>query len=277
MMFGKPSFLNRQYKCNSKEDNTGNFNRARDIEGKYIRYIYWLEPSAFIRTKIVLKERGINLIQTKQNFCEALRASGKNSYYIPIELWQKRCVRQGSWYRDSQKKGKFLLVSGTKLSGELDSFLDAIVRESSFNPKRMPDKYELETMMQSDCYLDNKPEKWEQVRFYEKILFKFFLTLTGFWQWNESWDERWLTHRANHANFLCKKFTTEIDGIETAYSISDSAGICSSCMEIFNIISPHSKKLVRGCPGSILMGCLKKDQYYDITPVRLYPAAKNKP
>ena len=269
MIFKKPLFITRLFKLPSENNHIGNFAVDSDTSVNFIRYIYWLEPSDFIWAKVVLKENGFNLIQAKQNLCEALRASGNNAYYIPLKLWGKRCVRQSSWYRASQKKGKFLLVSGTKLSEELDSFLDATVKESSFQPERLPDTNELKAMVASECYLNNKPDKWEQVRYYEKIFFKLFFTFAGFWKWSESWDEHWLAHRANHANFLCKKFTTMIDGIETAYSISDSAGVCSACMEIFNIISPHTRKLVRGCPGSILIDCLKKNQYYDVIPTTI--------
>ena len=247
-------------------NNNTSYNRLSMVKNG-TRYVYWCEPVDFIMVKASLAENGIRLLKVRKNPCESLKAVGDTAYYILPEFWIKRCTRQSSWYRVSKKRGKILLVSGVRLPEELEPFLTATVEESVFKPSRLPEPYELAVLVGTDCYQDNKPGKWEQVRFYEKILFKMFFTLTGFWKLHDRWDKHWLTHRANHANFLCKRFTTEIDGEKVAYSISENAGICSACMEIFNVISPDSRKLVRACPGSILTGCLKKEIYYDVRPI----------
>ena len=77
----------------------------------------------------------------------------------------------------------------------------------------------------------------------------------------------WLGHRANHANFLSKHFTTKIDGEDVAYSVTENAGVCSSCVEFFNITNADQRKLVRACPGAITFGGAPKDSFLDIQPI----------
>jgi hypothetical protein len=74
----------------------------------------------------------------------------------------------------------------------------------------------------------------------------------------------WLSHRANHANFVYKKITTEIDGEAVPYSLTKNKGVCSSCAEFFNVVNPDSRKLVRSCPGSIVFGGAPRDTYVDV-------------
>ncbi len=76
-----------------------------------------------------------------------------------------------------------------------------------------------------------------------------------------------MTHRANHANFMCKQFTTKTEGEDIPYSISENAGICSSCIEFLNVISKDTGKLLRACPGSIMTGRIKRDVHYYVKPV----------
>ena len=64
------------------------------------------------------------------------------------------------------------------------------------------------------------------------------------------------------------RLPTEIDGEEVPYSVTNNDGVCSSCAEFFNIISPDSRKLVRSCPGSATFGKAPKEVYVDVTPVK---------
>ena len=53
-----------------------------------------------------------------------------------------------------------------------------------------------------------------------------------------------------------------------AYSVTENAEVCSSCVEFFNLVSEDSRKLVRSCPGSITLSGAKRDIYYDVRPVK---------
>lgn len=98
-------------------------------------------------------------------------------------------------------------------------------------------------------------------------MFKILFTLTGFWGWGDNLKKYWLNHRANHANFLTHKYTTNIEGEEVPYSVANNAGTCSSCVEFFNIIEKDTRKLVCACPGAVTFGSAKRNIYYDVLPV----------
>ena len=74
-------------------------------------------------------------------------------------------------------------------------------------------------------------------------------------------------HEANHANFLARSYTTEVDGEEVAYSVTANARVCSSCVQFFNIARPGERKLVRSCPGSVIFGDAPRETYVDVKPV----------
>jgi hypothetical protein len=235
---------------------------------KFSKYIYWVPEKDFTRVKKKLADESIKLIKARMTPCEVLKASGMKVYYATPELWFRKCFRQSSWYQASSKGNKYLLVSDKKLPDSYDKFYEVLLEESDFYPSFLPNRQELYELVDSPCYQVNKPEQWEKVTLKEKILFKIIFTLTGFWKWDESCNTYWLTQKANHANFLCQRFTTDMKGESVPYSISDNSGVCSACLEFFNVISEDTRKLVRACPGAIISGGLKLRTYYDIQPLK---------
>lgn len=95
-------------------------------------------------------------------------------------------------------------------------------------------------------------------------MFKSFFGMFRFWKRGESLKTFWLSHKANHANFVAKKYTTRIDGEDVPYSLTQNNGVCSSCAEFFNVVSPDSRKMVRSCPGSIVFGGAPRDSFMDV-------------
>ena len=139
---------------------------------------------------------------------------------------------------------------------------------SDLMPETLPSSEQLQELVHSETYQQGKPQEWESIGIKDSILFKVLFTLTRFWGKGDNLKKHWLTHRANHANFLSQDFTTEVDGEEVPYSVSGNSGICSSCAEFFNIISDDSRKLVSACPGAVTFGGAQRDVYYDIQPVK---------
>jgi len=127
------------------------------------------------------------------------------------------------------------------------------------------------TIVSSEEYQSHKPDRWEKVRWTEAVSFKMVFTLNRIWGIGDNLKKHWLGHRANHANFLSKKVTTELDGEQVPYSVTGNDGVCSSCVEFFNVIEVDSRKLVRACPGSVTFGGAKRDVYYDIKPLAQSP------
>ena len=82
-------------------------------------------------------------------------------------------------------------------------------------------------------------------------------------------DRHWLGHRANHANFVAKEHTVELDGEDVPYSVTENASVCSSCAEFFNVTSSDSRKLVCACPGSAIFGGAPRDSFLEVAPIQI--------
>jgi hypothetical protein len=258
-------------------DGSGNTDRkARDIMGhteNETRHLYWFDLGDFESSRKLLSAAGYRLKATLLTPCQVLRAQGKTLVFAPPEVWSRVCVRQGSWYRASGRRGHYMVMSDHRLPEALDAFLDSEMSVSDFAPESLPTTEELATIVSSEEYRSQKPARWEKVRWTEAAMFKVMFTLNRIWGIGDNLDRHWLGHRANHANFLSKKVTTERDGEQVAYSVTGNRGVCSSCVEFFNVIEVDSRKLVRACPGSVTLGGAKRDIYYDIKPFAKPPEA----
>lgn len=235
------------------------------------RYLYWFTKEDFGGSRDFLAAKGYKLTSTLLTPCQVLNSRGRNVTYAPPEVWSRICVRQGSWYRDSIKEGHYMLMSDHKLPDDLDRFMDAEMSTSDFLPERLPSQEELQEIVSTEEYQKKKPKEWEGIGWIDAMMFKLIFTLTRFWGKGDNLKKYWLSQRANHANFLARKFTTEINGEEVPYSVTENAGVCSSCAEFFNVISDTSRKLVRACPGSVLFGGAERNIYYDIQPSKTRP------
>jgi len=170
-------------------------------------YLYWLSQEEFDNAKGVLKANGFTLSATVLTPCQVMRAKGHKVMYAPPSVWSRLCVRQGSWYRESVRAGKTMLMSENRLPKEMDSYLDAILEESSFQPEALPGQAELEQVVESGAYQTVKPKDWEGIGWWDSFMFKSFFGFFRFWKRGETLKTFWLGHKANHANFVSKKYT----------------------------------------------------------------------
>lgn len=239
-------------------------------------YLYWLTKEHFAPARDFLVGEGYSVSPAMLTPCQVLRASGRDVIYASPEVWSRICVRQGSWYRSSKRSGRYMMVSAVRLPERLDEFLDSEISESDFMPKSLPVKQELQKLVETDEYKEKQPDEWEDTGIKDAFMFKVLFTLTRFWRQGDNLNKHWLSQRANHANFLARRFTTEIDGENVAYSVTENAGICSSCAEFFNIVDDRSRKLVRACPGSVTFGGAPRDTYLDIKPKDTGPGREKK-
>lgn len=230
--------------------------------------LYWFDEEAFHRAKRALTSTGFELVSSKLTPCQVMRASGNKIVYATPEVWSRMCVRQGSWYRQSRRFGQYMMMSEQKLPEAYDPYLDAEITPTDFVPETLPTSAELQALVESKAYQEGKPEEWEAKGAMDAVMFKIFFSLTRLWGWGDNLGKHWLSHKANHANFLAHHFTTEIDGESVPYSVTENSGICSSCVEYFNVIDDKTRKLVRACPGSITFGGTQRDVYLDVKPVQ---------
>jgi hypothetical protein len=164
-----------------------------------------------------------------------------------------------------------MVMSERKLPEAFDKFFDAEITKTDFMPENLPSTTDLQHLIDSEAYQRNKPQEWEAKGIMDAVMFKVLFTLTRFWGWGDNLEKRWLSHKANHANFLAHHFTTEIDGQSVPYSIPENSGVCSSCVEYFNVIDHKTRKLVRACPGAVTFGGIKRNVYLDVKPVQRLP------
>lgn len=235
--------------------------------GQLERHLYWLEKDDFLWAKDWLKGQGYKLAAARLTPCQVLRATEKRVYYAPPALWSLMCNRQGSWYRESKRNGQYMMMCEERLPEEMDRFRDAELNVTDFQPDTLPTRDEMEKIVASDEYQGTKPGDWEGIGISDKVMFKTFFTVNGVWGRGDNLDKHWIGHKANHANFLAKHFSTEIDGEEVPYSVTNNDGVCSSCAEFFNVNAPDTRKLVRSCPGSITFGKAPKEVFVDVNPV----------
>ena len=229
----------------------------------YQKFIYWLDPDRFLHLKATLKERG-NWRDTPQKaVCVPLTPDVKFGYVLP-ETWKTfgLCKRQLSWYATSIRSGLVLVVSDHELEGHED-VLSAIIRPSAFELKTVPDEDEKLRLIASEAYQRQKPAKWEDIASEYPGKLDKWMKIMGLE--DISFEALFITHCANHANFIDPVYVTGNDSGPIPYSIDKTKFICSACLEIYNIIGEnHHKKLVVPCPGAVKFAGLPRDCYFEV-------------
>jgi hypothetical protein len=231
---------------------------------EYQKFCYWVDLQGLKKVKKSLVEKGIQLTDEARIPCLVLRASREVGYLAP-PAWDGFCKRRTSWYWKSDKAGKFLVVSNTSLD-HLDIENTIIITESDFKPDRLPSPGEMLQLIKSEKYQGLKPDAWDEVDPLDKEFYQ---------RWFErhrpgelfDFDKLFARHSANHANFLDPKFFVNLNGIMVPYSIADSIHVCSSCLELFNILGEQwPVKYVVPCIGAVQFAHLPMDQYFEVAP-----------
>jgi hypothetical protein len=226
---------------------------------KYQKFCYWVDADRLKKVREHVEQSGGEFDDEVRIPCRVLRASRKLSYVSPA-AWDGFCRRRTSWYWESEKAGQHLIVSNTPF-GDLDIGNPIVLTESSFKPDRLPSPDEIAQLVKSQEYQKRKPRAWEQV---EPIDKDFYQTWFERHRPGElfDFDKLFAHHSANHANFLDPKFFVNLNGIMVPYSIADSIHVCSSCLELFNILGEQwPVKYVIPCIGAVQFARLPLDRY----------------
>ena len=225
---------------------------------KYIKHIYWLpqEEEAVLREG--LKAAGVKLKSAKGVSCTPLDETNKISS-VPPEVWTKTCARQGSWYRASSKNGLHLIISSFKLDPSRYT-KEATITKSDFRPPRYADEKAKREMIRDRDFVRRIPGEWQAIRESEKGVYLRWAKKLG--SNVEDFNFLYLSHTANHANFIEPRFFILQEGAIIPYSIDRSAHLCSCCLQLFQIIGHQfQRKLVAPCPGATIFARLKPDEY----------------
>jgi len=225
---------------------------------RYVKHIYWLAEDKEASLREELRAVGLRLKSAKGAVCTPLDEINKISSISP-EVWTKTCARQGSWYRDSPKSGLHLIIS----SFELDHSRypkAATITKSDFRPPRYADETEKKQMIRNIDFMRKIPSEWKTIPEVEKKIYLRWAKRLG--SSVEDYDFLYLSHTANHANFMSPQFFICQDGGIIPYSIERSAHLCSCCLELFQILGQeYPRKLVAPCPGATIFARLKPDEY----------------
>jgi hypothetical protein len=229
---------------------------------KYQKFCYWVDADRLKKVKENVEQSRGEFDDEVRIPCRVLRTSREISYCAPT-AWYGFCRRRTSWYWESEKASQHLIVSNTSLD-HLDLRNPILITESSFRPDRLPSPDGIAQLVKSQEYQKRKPKAWEEVDPIDK---DFYQTWFEHHRENEPFDldKIFMSHSANHANFLDPKFFVNLNGVMVPYSIADSIHVCSSCLELFNILGEQwPVKYVMPCIGAVQFAHLPLNRYLKV-------------
>ncbi len=227
-------------------------------KGPYIKHIYWLTKEEEQELREGLKGQQVLLKAAKGIMCTPLDRLNRIASVAP-SVWSDTCARQGSWYRASGKNGLYLVISSFELPRYREQKA-ATITESDFVPPRRATREEKESLTQLLASGNRAPAEWRFVGDIEKRIYLRWARRLG--SDVDDYDFLYLSHTANHANFIYPRFFIEEHGGIVPYSIDRSAHLCSCCVELFQVLGDEfERKLVAPCPGATIFARLKPDRY----------------
>lgn len=227
-------------------------------KGPYKKHVYWLSKDEEARLRQELTSQNIKLKSAKGIVCTPLDIINNISSVAP-EVWDDTCGRQGSWYRASDKNGLYLIISSFDLEGYEDKKA-AVITESDFVPPKLATIEDKNDLAQDPLLKNELPDKWKRPGETEKRIYLRWAKRFG--SKTNDYDFLYLSHTANHANFINPQFFIPNGNGKIPYSIDRTAHLCSCCVELFQVLgSEFNKKLVAPCPGASIFARLKPDRY----------------
>jgi hypothetical protein len=172
------------------------------------------------------------------------------------------CKRPLSWYWTSPFAGKYLIISSTPL--DRFGFTGPIIlKKVTFRPPRLPERKDLLRLTSHPNYMSTKPAEWDDLDAEDPARQDRWLKVMGIR--DKTYRELFLTHCANHANFIEPEYFVKEGGAVVPYSIAKTREVCSACLEFFNIIGrEYKKKLVVPCPGAVIFAGLPVNAYIEV-------------
>ena len=223
-----------------------------------VKHIYWLTKEEVTHLEERLAARGIRLKFAKGVVCTPLDEISRIACVAP-EVWNGTCSRQGSWYRASDKNGLYLVISSFDLE-ELKDKKAGTIRRVDFHPPETATLEDKKTLVHDPEFDRRVPPRWREITDVEKRVFLRWAAKLG--GESEDFNLLYLSHTANHANFMKPRFFIREGEMIVPYSIDRSAHLCSSCLELFQVLgAEHKKKLVAPCPGAAIFARLEPDKY----------------
>ena len=140
-----------------------------ELKQGYKKHIYWLSEIREARLREELSEQNIKLKKAKGIVCTPLDRINKIASVSPM-VWNETCSRQGSWYRNSDRKGRFLIISSFDLKN-YEKYRSAIITETDFEPPRLASEKDTDALIQDEKFRKRMPEEWGKVQEMEKRIY----------------------------------------------------------------------------------------------------------
>ena len=230
-----------------------------------LKYAYWLHQDALQPLLAELEKQDTQVHIAKKAVCTPLSKKLDIGLVRP-EAWNKSkvCHRQLSWYYRSRHAGEYLLISSFNLQDY--GLQEQIVLQQcpAFKPPALPNNPEdYARLTASSRYQRHKPVKWDDLSNEDPAELERWLKIMGIR--GIRYEDLFVYHCANHANFLEPVYYTLEEGQVVPYSIAGTKYICSACLELFNIIGERfSKKRVMPCPGAVIFAGLPVNKYIEV-------------
>jgi hypothetical protein len=227
-----------------------------------VKYVYWLPEEEFARLQGRLRRRGVEPRLAKKAVCVPL-APDLEVGYVPAGSWASYglCRRQLSWHAHSPYAGLVLVVSSGPLEGLRPTTVVGPRRR--FRPPRLPNRREKLALIARPSYRRRRPQVWEDIASEDPERQERWMRVMGIR--GASFAELFITHRANHANFIEPAFCVEEEGLRVPYSLGRTVEVCSACLEYYGIIGGgHRRKLVVPCPGAVIFAGLAVNRFYQV-------------
>lgn len=210
----------------------------------YSKWVYWLDPETK-EDEISRYSQDKRLVyRARRQPCEALYARREVSI-VPPEAWDRQCLRQGSWYRASAKRGQVLLVSNRE-QPQIEPW--GRITIEAFSPPRLASEQDVLEAMGDEKAIQLLPDGWGNFSAWEVEAIRAYLGRQGI---ELPLEALFLYYSANHLNFAFPKFFVETSAHGPApYSIQRTPLVCSACVELFGILGEeHPLRYLVPCPG----------------------------
>ena len=185
--------------------------------------------------------------------------------YVPKDGWGSYalCRRQLTWFNPACRYyGRTLVISSRRIEA-FDAAPDATICESKFKGPRPLGRPEQLCLIERESYQRARPEAWEDLSREDPESQERWLRIMGVR--GMTYEELFITHCANHANFIEPVHFIEEGNGPVPYSIAKTSHVCSACLEFFNIIGgSFRQKLVVPCPGAVLFSGMAPNRYYEV-------------
>ncbi len=214
----------------------------------FCKYVYWVPEPEAEPLRQFLGRSGLAITEVKKAVCLPLSRRIEVGLVAP-EVWEDYalCRRQFSWYRHSSRLGQTLVVSSVPLN-EAAPDPAVIIKDSSFRPPRLPDREAQAALIHRDSYRNSRPEEWENINAQDREEQQKWLKVMGLQ--GLTFEDLFIGHCANHANFIEPAYQVLEDRRPVPYSLGKTRTICSACLEFYNIIGVvFQKKICGSLPG----------------------------